>query len=70
MRAFARDRYAGSFTTDLRMLHDEGEDSAALPRLDAYYLRHAYIFDDLSAWHTAAFLALRRALRAIKPAIS
>ncbi len=78
MRAFARDRYAGSFTTDLRMLQRE-EDSAALPRLDAYYLRHALIFDDLRALHTSAFLAFRRALRTfrykplslqIKPSIS
>ena len=36
VRDFVRSRYAGSVTTDLRMLRQE-EDSAALPRLDAYY---------------------------------
>ncbi len=69
VRALARERYAGSFTTDLRMVQRE-EDRAALPRLDAYYLRHAFIFDDLRALHTSVFLAFRRTLRAIKPSIS
>ncbi len=65
VRALARDRYAGSFTTDLRMLQCE-EDNAALPRVDAYYLRHELIFDDLRALHTSAFLAFRRALRTFR----
>lgn len=65
VRAIARDRYAGSFTTDLRMLRPN-EDSAALPRLDAYYLRHQLIFEDLRARHTHAFLALRRGLRRLR----
>jgi peptidoglycan/xylan/chitin deacetylase (PgdA/CDA1 family) len=65
VRAFTRDRYAGSFTTDLRMLLHH-EDSAALPRLDAYYIRHKLIFDDLRSLHTYAFLAFRRALRGLR----
>jgi peptidoglycan/xylan/chitin deacetylase (PgdA/CDA1 family) len=65
VRAFARNRYAGSFTTELRMLRPE-EDPAALPRLDAYYLRHKLIFDNLRAPHTYAFLAVRRALRTLR----
>ena len=65
VRAFARDRYAGSFTTDLRMLRDQ-EDSAELPQLDAYYLRHKLIFDDLRSLHTYAFLAFRHALRELR----
>jgi peptidoglycan/xylan/chitin deacetylase (PgdA/CDA1 family) len=62
VRDFTRNRYAGSFTTELRVLRHQ-EDTAALPRLDAYYLRHKLIFDDLRALHTCAFLAFRRALR-------
>lgn len=65
VRAFTRDRYAGSFTMDLRMLRQE-EDTAALPRLDAYYLRHEMIFDDLRSLHTYAFLAFRHALRELR----
>jgi len=62
VRAFTRSRYAGSLTTDLRMLRRQ-EDTAALPRLDAHYLRHELIFGNLRALHTSAFLAFRRALR-------
>ena len=62
VRDFVRSRYAGSVTTDLRMLRQE-EDSAALPKLDAYYLRHRLIFDDLRSLHARCFLTFRRALR-------
>jgi peptidoglycan/xylan/chitin deacetylase (PgdA/CDA1 family) len=65
VRAFTRTRYAGSLTTDLRMLRHQ-EDTAELPRLDAYYLRHRLIFDDLRSLHTRAFLAFRRALRRVR----
>jgi peptidoglycan/xylan/chitin deacetylase (PgdA/CDA1 family) len=65
VRAFARKRYAGSFTTDLRMLRDD-EDKAELPRLDAFYLRHQLIYDDLRSLHTRSFLAFRRALRKLR----
>lgn len=65
VRAFARERYCGSLTTDLRMLRRE-EDEAALPRLDAFYLRHEMIFTDLRALHSRAFLALRRVLRPLR----
>jgi peptidoglycan/xylan/chitin deacetylase (PgdA/CDA1 family) len=65
VRAYARSRYAGSFTTDLCMLRPN-EDRAELPRLDAHYLRHGLIFGDLRALHTRAFLAFRRALRRIR----
>lgn len=68
VRAFTRGRYAGSFTADLRTLRQE-EDSAALPRLDAYYLRHKLIFDDLRSLRTYAFLAFRRALRELRSKI-
>jgi peptidoglycan/xylan/chitin deacetylase (PgdA/CDA1 family) len=65
VRAFARQRYRGSFTTDLRMLGCD-EDRAALPRLDSYYLRHNMIFRDLQALHSRAYLGLRRALRLLR----
>ena len=65
VRSFARERYCGSLTTDLRMLRRQ-EDKAALPRLDAYYLRHEIIFSDLRAPHARAFLGLRRAIRLLR----
>ena len=65
VRAFARDRYCGSLTADLRMLRRE-EDKAALPRLDAYYLRRELIFGDLRSLRSLAFLGLRRALRLLR----
>lgn len=65
VRAFARQRYCGSLTTDLRMLRRD-EDKAALPRLDTYYLRHDMIFRDLQALHSRSYLGLRRALRLLR----
>ena len=65
VRAFARNRYAGSLTTDLRMLCDK-EDASALPRLNAYYLRHKLIFDDLRSLRTYVFLAFRHVLRELR----
>ena len=65
VRAFTRDRYAGSFTTDLRMLQRE-EDKAALPRLDAYYLRREAVFGDLRSLQSRAFLGLRGAIRLLR----
>jgi peptidoglycan/xylan/chitin deacetylase (PgdA/CDA1 family) len=65
VRDFARSRYAGSVTTDLRMLRRE-EDSAKLPRLDAHYLRHRLIFNDLRSPHARGYLAFRRALRGFR----
>jgi peptidoglycan/xylan/chitin deacetylase (PgdA/CDA1 family) len=65
LRAFMRNRYFGSVTTDLRTLRRK-EDKAALPRLDAYYLRRETIFGDLRSSHARAFLALRCALRFLR----
>jgi peptidoglycan/xylan/chitin deacetylase (PgdA/CDA1 family) len=62
VRNFTRQRYCASFTTDLRELR-RNEDKAALPRLDAYYLRNGVIFGNLRAFHARAYLALRRAFR-------
>ena len=65
VRAFTRDHYCGSLTTDLRMLRPD-EDKAVLPRLDAYYLRRQIIFGDLRSLHSRAFLGLRRVLRLLR----
>jgi peptidoglycan/xylan/chitin deacetylase (PgdA/CDA1 family) len=68
VRDFARGRYVGSLTTDLRMLRPT-EDMAALPRLDTYYLRSEFIFRDLLAPHARAYLALRKAIRHLRNAL-
>lgn len=65
VRAFTRSRYAGSFTTDLRMLRHH-EDTADLPRLDVHYLRHRLFFDDLRALRTQVFLTFNRAIRQLR----
>jgi peptidoglycan/xylan/chitin deacetylase (PgdA/CDA1 family) len=65
VRNFARSRYRGSLTTDLRPLSSE-EDLAALPRLDSYYFRHHMIFGNLEAPRARALLGLRRVLRQLK----
>jgi peptidoglycan/xylan/chitin deacetylase (PgdA/CDA1 family) len=62
VRSFARERYVGSVTTDVRMLRQR-EDPAALPRLDTYYFRNEFLFRDLQSLPTFAYVALRRGLR-------
>jgi len=65
VRAYAKERYQGSLTTNLRMLRSI-EDKTALPRLDTYYLRSKVIFSDIRSSRTRAFLQLRRALRVLR----
>lgn len=55
-------RYRGCVTTRLRSLSDT-EDSAALPRLDAYYLRSPLIYRRLNSASTRTYLAIRSLLR-------
>ena len=62
VRSFTRKRYVGCVTTDLRVLQEK-EDWAALPRLEAYYLRHGIFFRDLQSPATLAYITLRRVLR-------
>lgn len=62
---YARRRYRGSVTTELRELHGN-EDTAALPRLDSYYLRAPWVFRRLDAALPRAYLALRGLLRRIR----
>jgi peptidoglycan/xylan/chitin deacetylase (PgdA/CDA1 family) len=62
LRSFARERYVGSVTADLRMLQQK-EDPAALPRLETYYFRKEFLFHNLESPPTLLYVALRRALR-------
>src|SRR5262249_39282754 len=68
VRAFARLRYHGSLTTELRPLGAE-EDAAALPRLDSYYLKPKWMLRDLSGQRSQAYLEVRRSLRWLRSAI-
>jgi len=65
VRTFARERYVGSVTADVRMLREE-EDPAALPRLETYYFRREFLFRNLRSRPTLAYVALRRALRQLR----
>jgi peptidoglycan/xylan/chitin deacetylase (PgdA/CDA1 family) len=62
VRSFARQRYVGSVTADVRTLRPK-EDPAALPRLETYYLRKDFLFRNLQSPATHAYIALRRAFR-------
>ncbi len=64
-RDFVRGRYAGAVTTNLRKL-GVGEDTASLPRLDAYYFRSAagIRFIDSPAMHI--YLTLRNKMRTLR----
>lgn len=63
-RDFARRRYRASVTTVLAPLAG-GEDAAALPRLDTYYLRARWLHR-LDSPRTRAWLALRAVLRRVR----
>lgn len=62
IRGLVRRRYRGAFTTELRFLGD-AEDTAALPRIDAFYLRSDLLIRTLRFPPMRHYLALRRALR-------
>jgi len=65
VRSFARKRYIGSLTADLRILRQK-EDPAALPRLESYYFRKDFLFSNLQSPATLAYIALRRVFRQLK----
>jgi peptidoglycan/xylan/chitin deacetylase (PgdA/CDA1 family) len=67
LRGLLRDRYKASVTTELRPLRDR-EDSAALPRLDSYYLKSPWSYRRLGLGHPCVrtYLALRSALRSLR----
>lgn len=60
-RAVAAGRYAAAFGTRLAALAP-GDDRYALPRIDAHYLRHAFV-RRLDTPASRAWIALRRSLR-------
>ena len=62
---YVRKHYRASVTIELREVTDS-EDSAALPRLDTYYLQSPWVFDRLDAAMPRAYLALRGALRRLR----
>ena len=65
VRDFVRGCYSGCFTTELRKLGFD-EDTAAFPRLDAFYLRSksGIRLIDSSVMHI--YLSLRNAMRTLK----
>jgi peptidoglycan/xylan/chitin deacetylase (PgdA/CDA1 family) len=65
VRAFARSRYKASLVGGERALRDK-EDSAALPRLNSYYLQPEWILRDLRSWRTRAYLEIRGAIRRLR----
>ena len=64
-RDCVRERYSGSFTTELRFLGDK-EDKSALPRLDAYYLRSASRIRFIDSSLMKMFLSVRSGLRTFR----
>lgn len=64
-RERARARYRASVTVALGELHG-GEDAAALPRLDTYYLRAPWTYRNLEGALPRAYLRLRRLLRRVR----
>lgn len=65
VRDFARPRYRGAVTTELRPLGRQ-VDSAALPRLDAYYLQSGRLIRALDTPWLQGYLAARNLLRNVK----
>ena len=60
-----RARYRSAVTVALRELHG-GEDRAALPRIDTYYLRTPWVASHLERPLPRAYLALRGVLRRLR----
>lgn len=65
VRDFVRGCYSGSVTTELRKLRFN-EDTAALPRLDAYYLRSKTRIRLIDSGVMHIYLALRNKMRTLK----
>ena len=65
VRAFARQHYRASMTTELRYLRRQ-EDLAAIPRLDAYYLRPSWSQQRLFGSTTRAYIGLRGLIRRLR----
>lgn len=65
VRDFARARYRGTVTTELRPLRGY-RDSAALPRLDSYYLQSERRVRAIDSLGVQGYLAARNMLRNVK----
>ena len=65
VRAIARRRYRGAFTTKLDYL-SANVSLDALPRLDTHYLRSPALTRSLASQPTRAYIAFRRALRRLR----
>lgn len=64
-RNFARKRYKGTVTVELRRL-GEADDTAALPRLDTYYLQSDWAVEHIDSLLLNAYFGFRSRLRSIK----
>ncbi len=65
VRQLAAARYRGCVTTTLRPLRSI-EDPAALPRIDAYYLRSPRVYQSMTTTSTRAYFAVRSILRTLR----
>jgi len=65
VQAVVRSRYEAALTTELRPLGQQ-EDTAALPRLDSYYLQARWIQRGLDGYPARAYLGFRRLLRLVR----
>ncbi len=64
-RRFVRGRYRAGVTNRLRPLRPD-DDSAALPRIDSYYLRSALLYRRIETPLARAYLAVRSLLRTLR----
>ena len=62
VRDFARNRYRGTVTTELRTLASDA-DPAVLPRLDSFYLQSPLMIRNFGSLPVSGYLALRNVLR-------
>ncbi len=65
VREFARQRYQGAVTTELKPL-GKHMDSAALPRLDAYYLQSQQLIRHVDSILLRGYLSARNILRNVR----
>lgn len=62
---FARNRYKGSVTTELKTL-SHNDDKAQLPRLDSYYLQPVWLHKNLDSLLSKSYIALRGYIRTLR----
>jgi len=64
-RDYARNRYTASVTTELGIL-EATYDTAAIPRLDSYYLRSRWLMRDIQSAQARTYFRLRSMLRNLR----